>query len=194
MTAASHPSEERLRQSFKTYPNPFMLTLWRLGLGTWFRVWPELSGNIMILTHLGRKSGRKHYQPLNYALSAEDIYCLAAFGDQSDWYRNILVNPNVEVWLPQGWWTGVAEDCSDSPARIGRVRQVLIGSGFAAYAAGLNPHKLTDAQLETATQPYRLIRIRRSVARTGPGGPGELAWVWPLATLILFGLLVTRRR
>jgi hypothetical protein len=62
---------------------------------------------------------------------------------------------------------------------------VLIGSGFVAYVAGLNPHRLSDAELQAVTASYRLLHIRRTQARTGPGGPGDLAWVWPVATLAL---------
>jgi deazaflavin-dependent oxidoreductase (nitroreductase family) len=187
-------TEERLRQGFKKYLNPFMLTMWRLGLGIWFKICPGISGNVMVLTHIGRKTGIKRYQPLNFAIVDDDIYCVAAFGSISDWYRNIRTNPNVEVWLPNGWWTGVAEDISDSPSRTHLIRQVMIGSGFAAYAAGLNPHKMTDEELETESKKYRILRIQRKSARTGSGGPGDLSWVWQLTTLILLGLMFFRRR
>jgi deazaflavin-dependent oxidoreductase (nitroreductase family) len=194
MTSIDPQTEERLRQGFKRYLNPFMLTLWRLGLGKWFKIWPGFSGNVLVLLHTGRKTGVRRYQPLNYAIVDGDIYCVAAFGDGSDWYRNIRVNPSVEVWLPDGWWAGVAEDVSDSPARIQLIRQVLVGSGFAAYMAGLNPRKMTDEEIAAESAKYRLLRIQRSAERTGPGGPGELEWVWQLATMLLLGLLFLRRR
>jgi deazaflavin-dependent oxidoreductase (nitroreductase family) len=187
-------TEERLRQGFKKYLNPFMLTMWRLGFGVWFKVCPEISGNVLVLRHIGRKTGLKRYQPLNFAIVDEDIYCVAAFGGISDWYRNITANPNVEVWLPTGWWAGVAEDISGSPARIQLIRQVMIESGFAAHLAGLNPRKMTDQEIEAASEKYRLLRIQRGTARTGPGGPGDLAWLWQLTTIILLGLLFFRRR
>ena len=187
-------TEERLRQGFKKYLNPFMLTMWRLGLGKWFKVWPEISGSVMVLTHIGRKTGIKRYQPLNYVIVDDDIYCIAAFGDVSDWYRNIRANPFAEVWLPDGWWAGVAEEISDSPARIQLIRQVMIGGGFAAYVAGLNPRKMTDEEIDTESKKYRLLRIRRDAACTGPGGPGDLEWVWQLATIILLGIVLFRRR
>jgi MYXO-CTERM domain-containing protein len=71
------------------------------------------------------------------------------------------------------------------------MRQVIIGSGFAGRAAGLDPYKMGDAELEQATADYRLIHIRRTAPRTGSGGPGDLVWVWPLASLLL---LLSRRR
>ncbi len=187
-------TEETLRQSFKRFLNPFMVGLWRLGLDWWFEVWPQVSGRIMVITHTGRKTGLKRRTPVNYAIVDGEVYCVAGFGAISDWYRNALAHPEVEVWLPQGWWAGVAEEVADSPQRISLMRAVMIGSGFAAYVAGLNPHRMSDAELKTATAPYRLIHIRRAEARTGPDGPGDLAWVWPLATMILLPLAMRKRK
>ncbi len=74
------------------------------------------------------------------------------------------------------------------------LRQVLIGSGFVTPLAGVDPHTLSDEALAAATALYRLIRIRRTEARTGPDGPGDLAWVWPLSTLGALLLLARRSR
>lgn len=63
-----------------------------------------------------------------------------------------------------------------------------------AYVAGLNPHKMTDEEIDAESKQYRLLRIQRSTAYTGSGGPGDLEWVWHLATIILLGLVVLRRR
>ncbi len=193
MTIADPCIEEGLRQMFKRF-NRFMLLLWRLGLGLWVNTWPEVGGRIMVITHTGRKTGIQRRTPVNYAIVDGEVYCTAGFGTISDWYRNIRANPEVEVWLPDGWWAGVAEEVTDSEARLPLLRQVLIGSGFAARVAGIDPITMTDAELEAATASYRLIHIKRTEARTGPGGPGDLAWVWPLATMILLPLALRRRK
>lgn len=193
-TTPLSPSERQLQQGFRRYLNPFMLSLWRLGLAWMFDVWPAVSGRIMVLTHTGRKTGLKRRTPVNYAIVDDEVFCVAGFGAISDWYRNARMHPEVEVWLPEGWWAGVAEDVSDSADRLRLMRQVLIGSGFAAYAAGLNARRMSDAELQAATASYRLLRIRRTQARTGLGGPGELAWVWPLATFALLVMWPRQRR
>ena len=148
----------------------------------------------MVITHTGRKTGLKRHTPANYTIADGDIYCTAGFGSVSDWYRNILADPKVEVWLPDGWWAGVTEDVSDSEARLPLLRQVLVASGFAAGLAGIDPATITNEELAEVSADYRLIRIRRTEARTGPGGPGELSWVWPLATMILLPLVLLRRK
>lgn len=181
--------DELVKRIFR-YVNPYQLLAWRLGLGGWLNKGPRIAGRYIVITHIGRKSGLKRQTPVNYAMIDGDIYCTAGFGKTSDWYRNLRANPNVEVWTSDGWWAGVAEDVSDAPERMIWLRTVLQHSGFAAYAAGLDAFKMDDATLRAATEHYRLVRIRRTEARTGPGGPGDLAWVWPVATYVLALLLV----
>ncbi len=185
-------TEEVLRQGFKRF-NPFMVYHFRLGLGVWVNAWPSVGGRIMVLTHTGRKTGLRRRTPVNYAEIDGDVYCTAGFGGSSDWYRNLRADPNVEIWLPNGWWAGVAEDVTDAPNHLVIMRQVLIASGFAATLAGMDARHIGDADLAAATEGYRLVRIHRTEPRTGLGGPGDLAWVWPMATILLLLLLVLRR-
>lgn len=177
-------NDDTLKMMFH-YFNRFMMLMWRLGLGGAVNAWPKVGGRIMVITHTGRKSGLRRQTPANYTIVDGDIYCTAGFGAKCDWYRNLKANPQVEIWLPDGWWRGTAEEVTDAEARLGLMRQVLIGSGFASFAAGIDPYKITDEQLAEVTREYKLMRIRRVEARTGPGGPGDLAWFWPLAVLIL---------
>jgi deazaflavin-dependent oxidoreductase (nitroreductase family) len=159
------PSESlgsrRLRGFFRKF-NRFMLLMWRLGLGRWVNAWPAVGGRIMVITHTGRRTGKRRLTPVNYSPVGEAVYCTAGFGARSDWYRNLLSDPRVDVWLPQARWPGVAEDVSDSPERTLRLREVLVASGFAAYLAGINPRRVSDAELERLVGEYRLIRIERA--------------------------------
>jgi deazaflavin-dependent oxidoreductase (nitroreductase family) len=156
---------------------------------------PDSVGRIMVLTHTGRKTGAKRQTPVNYAIMDGEVYCTAGFGAVADWYRNILKQPQVELWLPDGWWQGKAEDVSNHPRRGEILRAVLIASGFAATAFGsIDPHTASDEEIAASTADYKLIRIHRTAACTGPGGPGELAWIWPIATFLLLPLALRRRR
>lgn len=74
----------------------FRLPLWlyRLGLG---RV---LGRRFLELTHIGRKSGlprRTVLEVVRFEPSSGTYYVAVAFGKRTDWYRNILANPAVEV-------------------------------------------------------------------------------------------------
>jgi deazaflavin-dependent oxidoreductase (nitroreductase family) len=193
MTIANPQVENALRSGFR-YLNRFMTMLYRLGLGGMLNLTPTFGGRILILTHIGRRSGKLYRSGLNYAFVNGQLYCTAGFGALSDWYRNIQADPRVEIWLPNGWWAAVAEDVSQDPNRVFILRQVLINSGFAAFAAGVNPYTITDAELEQLFPTYRLIHIRRQTARTGPDGPSDLAWVWPLTAFSLLGLILFTRK
>jgi deazaflavin-dependent oxidoreductase (nitroreductase family) len=193
MGVVDQNTEQKLREGFK-YFNRFMLSLWRLGLGPWVNAWPEVGGRTMVITHTERRTGIRCRTSVNYAIVDGEIYCTAAFGGVADWCHDIKANPEVEVWLPDGWWAGVADEVTDANLRISLLRQVLIASGFVAHAAGIDANTMTNDELDAATRSYHLIHIRRTRACTGPGGPGDLAWVWPLTTFVLLCMLIGRMR
>ena len=68
-----------------------------------------------------------------------EIYCVAGAGRISDWYQNMLVNPNVEIWLPDSRWSGNAEVIPLSREVLPILREVLRCSGFAGRLAGIYP-------------------------------------------------------
>ncbi len=161
-------SNELCRQIFKRF-NGFMLLMWRLGLGKWINAWPKITGRIMVIGHTGRTSGLRRETPVNYAPVNGEVYCVAAFGDRADWYRNLLANPRVEVWLPNRRILGVATDVSDCEDRLTLIRQVLSASGFASYLAGIHPLRISDRDLAAETSEYRLIRIQLRLEEPYPG-------------------------
>ncbi|MBN1565443.1 MAG: nitroreductase family deazaflavin-dependent oxidoreductase [Anaerolineae bacterium] len=183
------PQQEAAMRHYFKYLNRFMVIMWRLGLGRLLNAWPERGGQIMVIVHTGRKSGQTRYAPVNYALVDGELYCSAGFGAKTHWYKNIMAIPAVEVWLPDGRWTGVAEDVSDHADRLRLMRAVMIGSGFAApLLANIHPHTMSDDALHELTATYRLIHITRDHKRHTPG---DLAWVlWGLLALFL----ITRRK
>lgn len=185
--------EYNLKQGFR-YLNRFMVLMWRLGLGQFINIWPEGAGRVMVITTTGRKSGLKRQTPVNYAVQDGEIYCMAGFGPNSDWYRNLRSNPKVEIWMPDSWWAGQVEEVTDPAQRLPLIRKIVINSGFAGRLFGINPHSISDTALEKVTAPYVLLHVRRLEARTGRGGPGELAWVWPAATFMLLMMLYSRRK
>jgi deazaflavin-dependent oxidoreductase (nitroreductase family) len=144
-------SEDNMRRIFKGF-NRFMLLLWRLGLGSWGNG-TSFGGSLMVIKHTGRKTGLTRHTPVNYAIVDGDVYCTAGFGTVSDWYLNIMTNPEVEVWLPDGRWAGIAEDVTDVEENYKNFRQVLIAIGFAGPLFGATPPTL-------AAQDWRDVRER----------------------------------
>lgn len=138
--------------------NHFMVFMWKIGWGRLMNFWPAVIGRIMVIKHRGRKSGKEYLTPVNYALVDGEIYCTAGFGSISDWYRNMLANPSIELWLPEGKRKARAEDVSDSPKRMFLLKQVIIASGFAAPLFGVDPKK-PDAEFDAMTKEYRLVHF-----------------------------------
>jgi deazaflavin-dependent oxidoreductase (nitroreductase family) len=89
-----------MRRIFWFINKLFMVPLFRLGFGPFF-VNP-LTGYIMVLKVIGRKTGKTRYTPVNYTIYKGDIYCVSGGRQTSDWYRNLLANPEVEIILPSG--------------------------------------------------------------------------------------------
>lgn len=159
MSQMDPKTEERMRQAFKSL-NRFMIFMWKARMGRIINIWPAVIGRIMVIKHVGRKSGLERLAPVNYAIVDGEIYCVAAFGERTHWYRNIMDLPDVELWLPNGKFPARAEDASDSPQRLLLIREVLIASGFAAYTfGGINPHKITDAALIAESEEYRIVHF-----------------------------------
>lgn len=68
--------------------------LYRLHLG-WL-----LGHHALLLTHRGRRSGRLHHTVLEvvrYDPRIDESVVFSAYGDRSDWYRNIQAAPVLEV-------------------------------------------------------------------------------------------------
>jgi deazaflavin-dependent oxidoreductase (nitroreductase family) len=159
MSVTTGSSAQVLRRGFR-HVNHWVLWLWQVGLGPWMNIAPAITGRYLVLGHTGRKSGGIHRTPLNYAQLGGVIFIVAGFGEVSDWYRNILARPRVELWLAEGRWEARAEEVpAAEPARLRLIRAVLQDSGFAAFAAAINPYAIGDAQLAKATAAYRLMAL-----------------------------------
>jgi deazaflavin-dependent oxidoreductase (nitroreductase family) len=67
---------------------------YRLGLG-------GLMPNTLLLTTTGRRTGRARATPVNYREEGGVLYVVSGGGTRSDWYRNLVAQPEVEIQI--GW-------------------------------------------------------------------------------------------
>lgn len=72
---------------------------------------------VLLLTTIGRKSGLPRVTPLQFEEADGTYYVASARGTEADWFRNILVNPDVHVTMRKREFDAVAETVVD-PARI----------------------------------------------------------------------------
>lgn len=72
---------------------------------------------VLVLYHVGRKSGQPHATPLQYEEVGGDYYVASARGTQADWFRNVAANPCVEMLVKGQRLPAMAEPVTD-PERI----------------------------------------------------------------------------
>ena len=178
-----------MRRIFRVLNKFFMVPMFRLGLGS--LLGNPLSGYIMVLKVVGRKSGRIRYTPVNYAIRNGNIYCISGGRQSSDWFRNLKANPQIEVILPAGPIFGYVEEVSDANERRKVIRQVLQNAGFAGFFEGYNPFTISDEELLSKSSDLPVLRIRPIGIGSGAFDPGGWVWVWLfIITLAIIWILV----
>ena len=183
--------ENSLVRRIMWFVNRFIMTpLFRMGLGAFMG--NPISGYIMVLKTIGRKTGQVRHTPINYAILKGNVYCMVGFGNMSDWYRNLKAHPEVELILPSGPVAGIAEEVSDPDETILVLRQVLKNSGFASFAVGLNPFAMSDEMLREKLKGSPAVRIRLTGIGSGAGDAGGWLWILELVVVAFIAWIVLR--
>lgn len=167
----------------------FMVPVFRLGLGPLFG--NPVTGYIMVLKVIGRKTGNVRLTPVNYAIQKGHVYCISGGRKTSDWYKNLLANPEVELILPGGAVYARMEESNDAEEKHIVARQVLKNAGFAGFFEGYNPWRIRDEELMQKTADLPVLRFTPHGLGSGPSDAGGWAWVWIwIITIALIVLLV----
>jgi deazaflavin-dependent oxidoreductase (nitroreductase family) len=168
----------------------FMVPMFQLGFGPFFG--NPLSGYILVLKTIGRKSGVVRYVPLNYAIHKGNVYCISGGRKTSDWYRNLHANPEIEMILPGGSLYAHMDELSDSDERRLIARQVLKNAGFAGFFEGYNPFTISDGELKHKIADLPVLRFQPLGVGNGPCDVGGWAWVWSLVATVLLIVVLAR--
>ncbi len=167
----------------------FMVPMFRLGLGPFFG--NPLTGYIMVMRVIGRRTGKVRLTPVNYAIYKGKVYCISGGRKTSDWYKNLLANPEVELILPGGCLYARVEEVAALDDRCLIVRRILQNAGFAGFFEGYNPWRISDEDLMQKSSDLPLMRFHPLGPGSGPSDAGGWAWVWTfLLTVFLIVLLV----
>lgn len=184
--------EEKLRRAFGYLNRYLMVPMFRLGLAPFLG--SPLGGYVMVLKTIGRKTGKVRYTPVNYAIANGNVYCLAGFGTISDWYRNLLAHPNIEVMMPSGVIAGTADTVTDPDERLRIIRQILINAGFAGFFYSYDPRTISDQRLLDSTRNAPVICIRPYGIGSGASDPGGWVWLISIATTLVFVRWLFRKK
>ena len=124
--------------------------------------WQRRGDLILALTTTGRFTGRPHVTPLQYERVNGLIYVAAARGQQADWFRNIVANPEVEVEMGGGRFVAQAEPITD-PSRIADYLELRLRRHPRMIRAMLLLHGLPPradrAQLEQLSEKLALVAL-----------------------------------
>jgi deazaflavin-dependent oxidoreductase (nitroreductase family) len=172
-----------MRQMFRVFNKVFMVPMFRFGLGPFMG--NNVSGYIMVIKTIGRKTGKVRYTPVNYAIQNGNVYCISGWGHRADWYYNIKTAKGVEIILPGGSIYGDVEDITDLKERTSVIRKILQNAGFAGFFEGFNPYTAADDLLARKTNAMPLIRIHPLGIGSGAFDPGGFSSVWTVAFILL---------
>ena len=145
---------------------------------------------MLLLRTRGRRTGLRRDVPLGYVIRDGVVYCVAGYGAQTPWFRNLLADPEVEVVLPGRTIRGRAEPVVDPVTWLRAYRALIASFGLVGRLVVSDPSRLDDATLlathgslpgdpHPAGRPARAAPARpvrpgwRRLDRHEPGGAGD---------------------
>ncbi len=160
----------------------FPIIAWRLGLG------PILGRYIMIITHIGRKTGIPRRTAVEFHIMNGIKYIPCAFGVKSQWYRNIMANPRVTIQTSEGTEQMTAVRINQDEELISVIEMILDRNpslmNWYLDSIGIKP---TRSEILTHKEELVFLRFDPTSDPTPRGLEVDLAWIWP--TLILWSMI-----
>ncbi|MGI8427672.1 MAG: nitroreductase family deazaflavin-dependent oxidoreductase [Actinomycetota bacterium] len=90
---------------------------------------PGITGAVLVLATVGRKTGQKRMTPMGYVREGQDkLLVVAEHGARADWVRNALAAGTVDIWIDGvAYEAGVLIAENQIPAAVrGRIRSRLV--------------------------------------------------------------------
>ena len=97
--------DQSLPKGFERFVVRMPIFLYRIGLGF------LLGDRFLMLTHIGRKSGlsrRVVLEVVQHDIVNDRYYIASGWGEKSNWFQNILNNPNVKFQVKNSKYDGYA--------------------------------------------------------------------------------------
>jgi deazaflavin-dependent oxidoreductase (nitroreductase family) len=95
-----------------------------------------VDNDMLLLSTIGRSTGRTHTVPLLYLEDEDGYVVIASYGGRPqhpEWYRNLLEEPSAEVIIGSARTSVVAETMTDVERAVWWPRIVESYSGYAIY-------------------------------------------------------------
>ena len=167
----------------------FPIIAWRLGLG------PILGRYIMIITHIGRKTGISRRTAVEFHIMNGIKYIPCAFGVKSQWYRNIMANPRVTIQTSEGTEQMTAVRISQNEELISVIEMILDRNpslmNWYLDSIGIKP---TRKEIIAHKDDLVFLRFDPTSDPTPRGLEVDLAWIWPTMILWSFFSRIFKRK
>jgi len=176
-----------LRRVFWLMNRFFMVPAFRMGLGV--LICNPVSGYIMVIKNIGRKSGKEYYTPVNYAIQDGYVYCMAGFGRKSDWYLNLAARPQAELLMPGRSVQVEMAEVLDQDDALAICKQLFKNAGVAGFFEGFNPWRASDESFRSVVKRAPVLRFKSISIAGGSTDAGGWHWI----TLLLVGAFLLVR-
>ena len=159
--------------------------LWRLGLG------PILGKLFMVITTRGRKSGTPHRVMTEYHVMDGVKYAPCAFGEQSDWYKNIKADPYVTIQTSSGTEKALASRVIEDGELL-ELYHLIHRRNAPILVWYLNSMGIEDDPDEVLANKNKVVFMRFDPVKEDrlPGLDVDLAWIYPAILLVLLALRI----
>ncbi|HSK49370.1 MAG TPA: nitroreductase family deazaflavin-dependent oxidoreductase [Solirubrobacterales bacterium] len=112
---------------------------------------PGVPGKMLLLAHVGAKSGTRRTSPLLYVRDGEDLVVVASKGGYPKhpaWFHNLMANPDITVQVQGERLPVHAREAK--PAEYDRLWKLAVAGyrGYEDYAARSNGRKIPLVVLE----------------------------------------------
>jgi len=68
-----------------------------------------LDGRLILITYTGKKSGKKHSLPVQYAESHNELIVVAGYHQHKKWWRNLMQQQTVNIRYRGKWFEASAK-------------------------------------------------------------------------------------
>jgi deazaflavin-dependent oxidoreductase (nitroreductase family) len=177
-TAAQAARERRMHGVFMQLNRWMTIPMLRAGLGPWLG--SPAGGWLLLMRVRGRRSGAVREVPLSYLVDEGAVWVMAGFGPGTQWYRNLLADPTVDLVLPGRTRRCIAEEVRDPETRRRMMPKLLRATGAPGYMSGCDPWHASVDEILSVTASVPLLRLEPvgDALVAGPDDPGGLGWVW----------------
>ena len=171
---------EPLRRGFRVLNRYVAAPMIRVGAGP--LLCTTVSGSILVLRTVGRKSGLVREAPLGYAVVDGRVAMIAGYGRDAHWFRNALANPTVQIALPGAVFAGTAEELTGVARREG-FRAVMAALGTVGQLTLGDTAQMDDDEVDRLADAFPLLAVTPTAVLPGPYDPGGAfakvnLWLW----------------